>query len=51
LSESLRSQHSELSFFDSLHAAVSKRVDLLLLSSDPIYKKIGLKTLSFDETR
>jgi predicted nucleic acid-binding protein len=51
LSESLRSQHSELGFFDSLHATVAKRVDLTLLSSDPIYKKIGLKTLNFEETR
>ena len=49
LSESLRSQHGELTFFDSLHAAVAKRADLALLSGDPIYKKIGLKTLNYDE--
>lgn len=49
LAESLKSMHNELTFFDSLHAAVAKRIDLALLSSDPIYREIGLKTLNFQD--
>jgi len=49
LAEILRSQFGELTFFDSLHAAVSRRVDIPLLSGDPIYKKIGITTMSYEE--
>jgi len=49
LSEILRSQFDELTFFDSLHAAISKRVGIPLLSGDPIYNKIGVTTTSYEE--
>jgi predicted nucleic acid-binding protein len=49
LTERLRSQFAELTFFDSLHAATSKRVGIPLLSSDPTYKKIGVTTMSYEE--
>ena len=49
LSEILRSQFGELTFFDALHAAISKRMDTPLLSGDAIYKQIGIKTISYEE--
>jgi len=49
LTERLRSQFAELTFFDSLHAATSKRVGVSLLSGDPAYKKIGVTTMSYEE--
>ncbi len=39
----LRRKLRRLSFFDSLHAAISARVGLPILSSDPIYRDIGVK--------
>lgn len=42
VAERLRSQHEELGFFDSLHAAAGKRLGVVLLSSDPIYRKLSL---------
>ena len=49
LAEILRSQFRGLTFFDSLHAAISKRVGIPLLSSDPIYRAIGTATRSYEE--
>lgn len=49
LAEILRAQFSELTFFDSLHAAISKRVGTHILSGDPIYRKIGAAAMSFEE--
>ena len=49
LSEIMRAQFSELTFFDSLHAAASKRTGVPLLSSDPIYRRIGVDSMSYDE--
>ena len=49
LAEILRSQFTELTFFDSLHAAISKRIGAPILSGDPIYQKIGIATSSYEE--
>ncbi|MFQ6076151.1 MAG: hypothetical protein ACE5Z5_08470 [Candidatus Bathyarchaeia archaeon] len=49
LAERLRSQSTELTFFDSLHAAMSKRVSTPLLSADPTYKKVGVTTVTYEE--
>jgi predicted nucleic acid-binding protein len=48
LAERMRSQWPELSFFDSLHAATSKAQGRKLLSSEGIYKKIGLEVIDLD---
>lgn len=49
LAEILRSQFTELTFFDSLHAAISKRIGAPIVSGDPIYQKIGVTTSSYEE--
>lgn len=49
LAERLRSQFTELTFFDSLHAATSKRAGVPILSGDPIYRKIGVATITYEE--
>jgi hypothetical protein len=49
LSEIMRAQFSELTFFDSLHAATSKRLGVSILSSDPIYKRIRVDSVGYDE--
>ena len=38
-----RQSRPNLTFFDSLHAAISKRMDLPILSSDPIYRELGVE--------
>ncbi len=38
----LRQKLNRLTFFDSLHAAISKRMDIPILSSDPIYDSLDL---------
>jgi hypothetical protein len=48
LAEQLRDQFPDLSFFDSLHAATSKGQRHKLLSSEGIYKKIGLEVIDLD---
>jgi hypothetical protein len=40
---SSRQSRPSLTFFDSLHAAISKRMDLPILSSDPIYRELGVE--------
>ncbi len=49
LAERLRSQFTELTFFDSLHAATSKILGMPILSDDPIYRKIGVATITYEE--
>lgn len=51
LAENMKSEFTQLTFFDSLHAAVSKRLGVAIVSSDPIYKKIGVQALSFSELK
>ena len=41
LAERMRSDEARLGFFDSLHAATSKRLKLKLLSSEGIYREVG----------
>jgi predicted nucleic acid-binding protein len=48
LAERMRSERPELSFFDSLHAATSKAQGRKLLSSEGIYKRIGLEVIDLD---
>jgi len=45
----LRAELPQLSFYDSLHAAIAKRTNKYLLSSDPVYKEAGLRVISFEE--
>ena len=45
----LRAEFPQLSFYDSLHAATAKRVNKQLLSSDPVYREVGVQTVSFKE--
>jgi len=40
---SSRETRPSLTFFDSLHAAISKRMDLAILSSDPVYRDLGVE--------
>jgi len=47
LSERLREEFPNLTFFDSLHASTSKRLGIPLLSHDPIYDEVGVKTAKF----
>lgn len=49
LAERLRTLFPNLTFFDSLHAAISKRLDAAMLSSDPIYKEIGVSSFNYNE--
>ncbi len=49
LSERLREEFPRLTFFDSLHAAISKRLGLSLLSNDPIYNQVGVQAVKFGE--
>ena len=51
LAERLRMETPKLTFFDSLHAAVAKRLNKPLISDDPIYPEAGVKTLSFKEAQ
>lgn len=42
IAERMRSEEAGLGFFDSLHAATSKRLRLQLLSSEGVYREVGL---------
>jgi predicted nucleic acid-binding protein len=48
IAERMRIEYTELTFFDSLHAAVSKRLNLKLLSSRGIYSRVGVGVLDLD---
>jgi hypothetical protein len=48
VAERLRVQHPDVGFFDSLHAAASKRLDIPILSSEGIYRRIGISVLDLD---
>lgn len=49
VAEKMRSEESSLGFFDSLHAATSKRLGLGLLSSEGIYGRLGLPVVDLDK--
>jgi hypothetical protein len=40
-----------LTFFDSLHAATSKRLGLTLLSSEGSYERLGLAVIDLDKLK
>ena len=48
IAERLRTENSDLTFFDSLHAATSKRLGIKLLSSEGIYSRIGIQVIDLD---
>lgn len=48
VAERMRSQDAKLGFFDSLHAAVSRRLKVELLSSEGMYSRLGLPVLDLD---
>ncbi len=48
LAERLRGDRKGLGFFDSLHAAVSRRLGINLLSSEGAYENMGLKVMDLD---
>ncbi len=49
VAERMRSEESSLGFFDSLHAAVSKRLNIKLLSSEGAYGRLGLPVIDLDK--
>ncbi len=49
IAERLRQKHGCLGFFDSLHAAASKRTGKPLLSSDEVYRQTGIPYLHLKE--
>ena len=49
VAERLRADQSQLGFFDSLHAATSKRLGIPVLSSEGAYTRLGLAVLDLDE--
>ena len=48
IAERMRQESPALTFFDSLHAATSKRLNLKLLTSEGIYSRIGLEVIDLD---
>lgn len=51
VAERLRQNELGLTFFDSLHAAASKRLGLALLSSEGAYRRLGLPTMDLDKLK
>jgi hypothetical protein len=49
VAERLRGERADLGFFDSLHAASSKRLGLSLLSSEGVYQRLGLSVIDLDK--
>jgi hypothetical protein len=47
--ERMRGEEPSLSFFDSLHGAAAKRLNLALLSSEGIYHRLGLQVIDLDK--
>ena len=48
IAERMRKELPALTFFDSLYAATSKRLNLKLLTSEGIYSRIGLEVIDLD---
>ncbi len=51
VAERMRSDMPSLTFFDSLHAATSKRLGMTLLSSEGSYRRLGLDVIDLDKLR
>ena len=51
VAERLRRDEPGLTFFDSLHAAVSKRLGVTVLSSEGTYHRLGLPVMDLDKLK
>jgi hypothetical protein len=51
VAERLRLEEPDLTFFDSLHAATSKRLGMILLSSEGAYQRLGLPVMDLDKLK
>ncbi len=51
VAERLRQDEPGLTFFDSLHAAASKRLGITLLSSEGAYRRLGLPAVDLDKLK
>lgn len=49
LAEVLKNQHPSLTFFDALHVATARRLNMMLLSNDDDQRNAWVKTVSFRE--
>ena len=49
VSERLREQHPDLTFFDALHLAIARRLDKPLLSNDLVIKEAEPRSIMFQE--
>jgi hypothetical protein len=49
VAERMRSDMPSLTFFDSLHAATSKRLGIAVLSSEGSYGRLGLEVIDLDK--
>jgi hypothetical protein len=49
VAERMRSDMPSLTFFDSLHAATSKRLGITVLSSEGSYGRLGLDVIDLDK--
>lgn len=47
--EKMRNDWPTLTYFDSLHAATSKRLGVSLLSSEGVYARLGLPVIDLDK--
>jgi predicted nucleic acid-binding protein len=48
IAERMRAETPDLTFFDSLHAATAKRLNVKILSSEGMYMEIGVQTIDLD---
>src|SRR5208283_3747147 len=51
VAERLRQDEPGLTFFDSLHAAASKRLGVTILSSEGAYRRLGLPAMDLDKLK
>lgn len=51
VAETMRRDMPSLTFFDSLHAATSKRLGLTILSSEGSYARLGLPFVDLDKVK
>ncbi|MGH9919756.1 MAG: hypothetical protein ACRD6W_12940 [Nitrososphaerales archaeon] len=51
VAERMRGDEPSLTFFDSLHAATSKRLGVTLLSSEGSYGRLGLSVIDLDKLK
>ena len=49
LADKLREDYSELTYFDSLHAAAALRRNETLVTNDSVYERCEVKTITFSE--